>query len=73
MRDEGVFMWKTILSQQKEAKEEIEKEVKQGQDVAAEEKGKRKDKDTIDEFDSFTIEDIISNIVSDIPNPTKDA
>ncbi|XP_059068263.1 uncharacterized protein LOC131858827 [Cryptomeria japonica] len=73
VHDEGIDMWKTILSQQKKAEEEIQKEVKQGQDIAAQEKRKGKDKDTTDEFDAFIVEDIIGDVVSDIPNLTKDA
>ncbi|XP_059067463.1 uncharacterized protein LOC131858286 [Cryptomeria japonica] len=73
MHDEGVDMWKMILSQQKEDDEEIEKEVKQGQDIATQEKRKGKDKDTTDGFDEFSVEDIIGYVVSDIPNLTKDA
>ncbi|XP_059067649.1 uncharacterized protein LOC131858429 [Cryptomeria japonica] len=60
VHDEGVAMWKTILSQQKEVEEEIEKQLKEGQDVVAQEKGKRIDNDTTDEFDVFTVEDIIA-------------
>lgn len=52
--------------------EEIEKEVKQGQGIDAHEKSKGKEKDTINEFDVFTVDYIIDNIVLDIPNLTKD-
>lgn len=67
---EGI--WKTILSQQKEVEEEIEKGTKQDQGAASLDKGKNKDKDSIECFDVFTIDDIIGNVVSDIPNLTKD-
>lgn len=73
VHDEDVDMWKTILSQQKEVEEEIEKEVKQEQDIAAQGKSKGKDKDTTDGFNEFSIKDMISDVVLDIINLTKDA
>ncbi|XP_059070777.1 uncharacterized protein LOC131860388 [Cryptomeria japonica] len=62
-----------LVVEECEAEEEIEKEVKQGQDIVVQENSKGKDKETIDGFDEFIVEDIIGDVISDIPNLTKDA
>ncbi|XP_059065747.1 DEK domain-containing chromatin-associated protein 4-like [Cryptomeria japonica] len=72
VHEEGVALWKTIMSQQKEAEEEIAKRTKQDQGATAFDKEKGKEKDSAEGFDVFTIEDIIGNVVLDIPNLTKD-
>lgn len=72
VHDEDVVLWKTILSQQKEAEEEITKGAKQDQGVAALDKGKGKDKDSTEGFNVFSVDDVIDNVVLYIPNLTKD-
>lgn len=72
VHDESVSLWKTILSQQKEAEQEIEKEIKQDQGATALDKWKCKDKDSTEGFGVFLVDDIIGNVVSDILNLTKD-
>lgn len=69
---EGVSLWKKILSQRKEAKEKIAKGTKQDQGATALDKGKGKDKDSTKGFDVCLVYDIINNVVSDIPNLSKD-
>lgn len=72
VHDEGVALWKTILSQQKEAIEEIAKETKQDQGATTLDKGKGKDKYSTKGFNFFLVDDIISSVVLDILNQTKD-
>lgn len=69
---EGVALWKIILSQQKEAEEEITKGTKQDQGATTLDKWKGQEKGSTKGFDVFTIDDIIGNVVSNIPNLTKD-
>lgn len=50
--------------------EEIEQETKQDKWAAILDKGKAKEKESIEGFDTFIVEDIIGNVVSNIPNLT---
>lgn len=68
VHSEGVALWKEIMDQQKKVEEEIEQETKQDKGATVLDKGKAKD--STEGFDTLYVQDIIGDVVLDIPNLT---